>query len=74
MLLGLGWLCIWVIIWGMNKKSLAWMLVALSFLYYFFPQWNGFFDSRDISQGEGTIIWSILFVGGILLWYLPVKD
>lgn len=58
----------------MNNKTLGGVLIGISFLYYFFPQFNGILNSRDISQGEGTIIWAILLVGGLLLWYLPKKN
>ena len=61
---------------GMNNKSWVVALFAIAAIAYFFPGWNGFFfDPSDIGVGDSRIMASILFVGGLLLWYLtPRKD
>jgi len=54
----------------MNKKSWGIALCLIAGLVWLFPQWNGiFFAPSDISTGNGRIIATILFVGGLLLYY-----
>jgi len=57
----------------MDKERWSIGLFVFSLGMWYFPTWNGFlFDSSlDMTTGDGRIIASILFVGGLLLWYLP---
>ena len=56
----------------MEKRRWAILLIVFGLMYWFFPGWNGFFfESSDISMGEGRIMASILLIGGVLLYYLP---
>ena len=59
-----------------NKQHFSVILFGVATLVYFFPQWNGFLfePSVGISTGDGRIISSILFVGGLILWYLPSRS
>jgi hypothetical protein len=57
------------------KDNWAIALIMGSAGAWFFPQWEGLlFDPVSISTGDGRIIAAILFVGGLLLWYLPDKS
>lgn len=60
----------------MNKKTWSILLVSVSLLSWYFPKWNGIFAETtfDITSGEGRIVASILFVGGLILWYLPEQN
>lgn len=54
----------------MNDKK--WAAIACfvgSGLSFFFPTWNGFRESLTV--GEGTIISTVFFVGGLILLNLP---
>jgi hypothetical protein len=43
------------------------ILIAVSSL----PQWNGFFSAwKNLTAGEATTVSTILFVGGLLLWFM----
>ena len=57
----------------MYKKYWAGLLFFGAFLSWFFPDWNGllFAPSPEVGLGEGRIVAAILFVGGLILWYLP---
>jgi hypothetical protein len=54
------------------SKQWAVILFVMAALAWFFPQWNGIFfePSRDMTTGEGRIVAAVLFVGGLLLWFL----
>ena len=60
----------------MLKKYWSILLFFLSLQQWLFPQWNGilFNPSLDVTAGDGRIISSILFVGGLLLWYIPERN
>ena len=49
----------------MNKRNMAFLLVVVGFVIYFFPQISDF--TKDKSELTGAIF----AVGGIILWYLP---
>lgn len=53
-------------------KQWAVVLFVMAATGWFFPQWNGaFFEpSKDMTTGEGRIVAAVLFVGGLLLWFL----
>ena len=54
----------------MSKKTWAIILAALGVSQWFFPQFNGmFFDSSNVSLGEGRIVASVFFVGALILWF-----
>jgi hypothetical protein len=55
-----------------RNKQWAVVLFVMALIAWLFPQWNGTFfqASKDITAGEGTIVAAILFVGGLLLWFL----
>ncbi len=59
-----------------SKRFWALWLVAISLLMWFAPGWSGFFfpAAENVTAGDGRIASSILFVGALLLWYLPKKD
>jgi hypothetical protein len=41
---------------------------------WYFPQFQGvFFEPANVTTGEGRIIAAILFVGGLLLYFLSPK-
>jgi len=54
------------------SKRWAVTLFIMASVAWFFPQWNGLFfeASKDITTGEGRIVAAVLFVGGLLLWFL----
>lgn len=54
------------------SKRWAVILFVIAAIGWFFPQWNGaFFEpSKGVTTGEGRIVAAILFVGGLLLWFL----
>jgi len=58
------------------KQCWSIILFGITPMVYFFPQWNGFLfgPSVGITTGDGRIISSILFVGGLILWYLPNRS
>jgi hypothetical protein len=61
-----------------KEKGLTWTkrwalaLFVMAATGWLFPQWNGaFFEpSKDVTTGEGRIVAAVLFVGGLLLWFL----
>jgi hypothetical protein len=61
-----------------EKGSFAWskrwavLLFIMSSMTWFFPQWNGLFfeASKDVTTGEARIVAAVLFIGGLLLWFL----
>jgi hypothetical protein len=63
---------------NIEKDSFAWskgwavLLFIIASIAWFFPQWNGLFfePSKDVTTGEGRIVAAVLFVGGLLLWFL----
>ena len=59
----------------MDKSIWALLLVGLSLLMWYAPQWNGAFfaPSLDVTSGDGRIAAAIFFVGALVLWYLPTK-
>lgn len=59
----------------MNKKTWAIILFFVAASQWYFPQWDGlFWDSADVSMGEGRIVASILFVSGLFLWFSDSKE
>jgi hypothetical protein len=58
-----------------SKPWAAGLFVAAA-LTWFFPHWNGLlFGSSDATTGESRIVAAVLFVGGLLLWFLaPSKS
>ena len=60
----------------MDKKAWVVVLVISGVISYYFPQWNGFIfgPTLDITSGDGRIVGLILFVGALLLWYMPSKE
>ena len=59
-----------------SKRFWALLLAALSVSMWFAPSWSGiFFSAADnVTAGDGRIASSILFVGALVLWYLPTKE
>jgi hypothetical protein len=60
---------------GVFAYSRRWWAVLLFFMAvaaWYYPQWNGrFFEpSKDVTTGEGRIAAAVMFVGGLLLWFL----
>jgi hypothetical protein len=55
-----------------TKRWWAIVLIVMAAATPYFPQWNGIFfePSKDIMTGEGRIIAAVMFVGGLLLWFL----
>jgi hypothetical protein len=61
-----------------EKDSFTWskrwavILCTTASLTWFFQQWNGllFEASKDVTTGEARIVAAVLFVGGLLLWFL----
>ena len=58
----------------MDKKTLAWVLIIAGGIGYFFPEWQGvWLSSSNITAGDGRIIATLLFLGGLFLYYLPAS-
>jgi hypothetical protein len=66
---------------GSKMWSVSLFMLALVTLFFphlvtlFFPQWNGIFlePSRGVTAGDARIVAAVLFVGGLLLWFKPLK-
>lgn len=57
----------------MNKKSLAFIIGFAGVFSYLFPTWNGIFFESSKDSTVGQIIGAILFIGAVILYYLPEK-
>jgi hypothetical protein len=64
---------------ALDRRRWAVVLLSVSGIAWLFPTWNGIFvGSSQMTTGEGRIIATLLFVAGLLLWFLdrprPSKD
>jgi hypothetical protein len=58
----------------MNSQTVAALFVTMAALTWVAPNFNGiFFEASSLSDGEGRIISTILFVGAVNLWFMPPK-